>query len=58
MMLISIGFLHPISLGPYKYSLAGFLIYTDDASRSGQNVYTLFFIRNLPQGLVLKVPYL
>ena len=21
-------------------------------------VYTLFFIRNLPQGLVLKVPYL
>ena len=23
-----------------------------------QSVYTLFFIRNLPQGLVLKVPYL
>ena len=21
-------------------------------------IYTLFFIRNLPQGLVLKVPYL
>ena len=37
---ISIGFLHPISLGPYEYFLSRFSISTTDYSRSGQNART------------------
>ena len=41
---ISIGFLNPISLGPYNYSLAEFSIYTDDDSRSSRNVYVTGYV--------------
>ena len=41
---IAIAFLHPISLGPCKYFLAGLSIYTDDASRSSRNVYVTGYV--------------
>ena len=41
---ISIGILYPISIRPYKYFLAEFLIYTDNDSRSSRYVYVTGYV--------------